>query len=309
LNWFALIPLGAQALFAILTIESLRRVALPFSKEDSPTSLVRDVWIPLILLVPALPFAWRIEGDVAGTGWMILGLPITTCIFAAATSLMVARQKITIDGFPLVAWTAAGLLLILLGAAHHLNVLVAQCAFAIAALLMWWNTPDPGNNEDDSSDGNRKSVMAVLCALLTSVGHAISAFYVLPSHGAISGGMIVIVAAMAIALAARTGGPTAAIYIGGWTATYGLLIGVGMLSMIQLMPEALRRITGDAHGRAIYRVAYGFGEYWIEAIALLCFGVAAMALSRQHRIARMITGCLLLAAGAALAAWRLARMM
>ena len=35
-------------------------------------------------------------------------------------------------------------LLLLLGAAHDLTVWTGQCTFAIAAVLLWMNTPHPG---------------------------------------------------------------------------------------------------------------------------------------------------------------------
>jgi hypothetical protein len=124
----------------------------------------------------------------------------------------------------------------------------------------------------------------------------------------VAGGIIIAQAAMALALTAQLASAELAMRLGGWTATYGLLLGLGTISLRHLLPRAADVVRGE-RGQTPVKVAFGFGEYAIEATVLLMLGVFAIAIDRVSSARlRAVIGMLLILAAALLAGWRLASM-
>lgn len=120
----------------------------------------------------------------------------------------------------------------------------------------------------------------------------------------ISGAMMLGGAAMVLASAARQGGPDIALRIGGWASTYGILMGLGAMSLWRLIPAAWSAIrTGQSNG--LHRIAFGFSAYWIEGCAAFVFAAAGYSLLRKPAAASRWLGFAVILGAAALAGWRL----
>lgn len=306
--------LGAQAACAIVTIEQLRRRVFPAVKWLPQPELAVDVWTPLILALPMILRAWRVEGKVASEGWIAFGGPVAAAMMAAGAAMAASGRRDGERAFRpvglLAAWIGAAAFLMLLAAAHDLTLWTGQCAFAIGALLLWMNTPAGGDPRSSPSDPAQSAAgVGMTLALLASVGQGWIALTRTGPDASISGAMVLATAGMSLAAAAGAAGPAIAIRVGGWTAAYGILLSAGTVSLTHLLPRAMEAArTGQA--RAIERVGGGFNGLAIEASLLLLAAGAAAALAANAmpsgRWLRRTIGMILIAAAAALGAWRLA---
>ena len=116
-------------------------------------------------------------------------------------------------------------------------------------------------------------------------------------------------AAMALAWTGRIAGQGACVRIGAWLTTYGVLFGLGVLSLAHLLPEAIKVVTQWQRSEQSpgLRVAFGFGSLAGEAAAVVA---ACMLLAVMHRLPRAVhfvlgTSIIFLALGGA--TWRLVR--
>jgi hypothetical protein len=197
--------------------------------------------------------------------------------------------------------------LLLLGAAHDLTLWMGHTAFLIAALLLWLNTPDMYQHSDDAPPdaAQLRAGAGIGIALLGAIGAGVATIWIAPDHERFSGAMMLATAAMTLGAAARYASPAIAIRLGLWAAVYGVLFGLGLLSMARLLPATLQIVRGESsHG--INRIAFGFGAYSIEAVSLLVVVGIALIQDRIDRTSARIIGFAIVIGASLLAAWRLA---
>jgi hypothetical protein len=305
-EWTPTIWLIAQAALTIIMIEQLRRHVFPALGRLSSPQIVLDVWAPLTLILPLLMLAGRAGHDMRGAGWLVVAAP-SWCAWLALGMVMIVqrRDQGRIDCSATLAWscTGAGVLLVMLSAAHDLTLWVAQCAFALGAVLMWMNTPQDLSDRVASTEPQRAGLamlIALLCAAGAGAAAQMSSVRALPVIGAIQFAGV----ASALAAAARVAGPAAAFRLGGWSAVYGTFLGLGAISLVRLAPEALHVIQ---HGQSnpIKRVAYGFGHFGLEGMLLAILIAACLMGVRLNEIMRRVFGVVVLAGAAFMIAWRL----
>ena len=94
-EWTSILPLAAQAMFAVLMVEQLRRKVFISIDDRAVSALMTDVWAPVAIVLPMMFFTARIHGDVAGAGWMPIGGPVAlrSAPQRAANQLIVQRGR------------------------------------------------------------------------------------------------------------------------------------------------------------------------------------------------------------------------
>ena len=314
---FPAMLLGLQALLTVLGIELLRRGVLPRLAQLESPALISDVWAPVALVLPMLFFVSRVSDSVEGAGWMIVGGPSICGLLAVGAALIVFQFQPEPDR-PTSTWlwmciASAGLLLLLLGLAHDLTIWMGQCAFAAGAVVLWMNTPElPPGRETRSPQVDQNAAAAglgMILALGCALAQGAISLFVPDDLANASGGMMIAGAAAIIASSARVAGSTAALRIGGWASVYGITLGLGVMSMMAMIPQALHILREEPVNRVI-RVANGFGLYALEAALLIGVAAATAALSllsdRSSRLVRA-AGVALVVLAALLSGWRLAK--
>ena len=106
--------------------------------------------------------------------------------------------------------------------------------------------------------------------------------------------------------------PLSCLRLGGWAATYGVLFGLGLISLCAMLPEVYHIVADgwlmSEHGwprPPIVSVAYGFGTFAVEGTLLLMLGGAAAAAAGWPDAWRRIGGAIVILGAAALIVWRL----
>ncbi|MHC5114241.1 MAG: hypothetical protein ACYTGP_07420 [Planctomycetota bacterium] len=301
-------PLALQALLAVAGLHLLARRILPAARGLRQPALITDVWGPLTVMLPLLIVAGDVGTSVRGAGWLAVGAPAWIGVFAVAAVLLVRspRPGLAVDPRLSLACGGAGLLLLLLGAAHDLTVWIGQCTFALAALLLWMNAPAHEAAADDAPPaGDAAGVVWVPAALACGAGQGVCALLVDDGvAAAISGAMMVAWAAWAVIAAAVAGPDDAAPRVGGWSAALGSLFGIGIISVAYMTPLALRILSGRAPEVSTH-VAHSFGAYAVEGAVLVLLGAAMLIVPRASGIARRALGAALGLLAAAAAAWRI----
>ena len=307
-EWPGIIALMIQALVAAVTVEQLRRNVFPALNQLHAPSLITDVWAPLVLLLPMLFFLSRLrDGDVNGAAWVGVGGPIVCAVIGLGAALIVSRPSVpALPWASMAIWTGAGVVLLLLAAAHHLTLWMGQSAFALAAVLLWINTPDDAGSAEQMSSVQLRAGVGLVLALIAAVAHGTVSVFVPDKLIMISGALTVAAATMSMGAASRCAGPDVTIRIGGWSIAYGTLLALGVLSLLRLVPAAYSSAVHDVV-IPVHRVARGFEEYWIESTIAMTFATAVVALMRMSAVFRRVIGLCLIAAAAILAAWRLSR--
>lgn len=303
-----LVLLIVQAVLAVVALHLLNRRVFPQLRFARHPELVADVWVPLAMVLPMVFLAGHVDSTVRGIGWVPIGGPICAGILAMGAAMVASRGRghIAPPGWAaLVCWAAAGLVLLMLGAAHDLTIWTGQCAFALAAVLLWMNTPVVGHSsggavtEHSASAGGWWLALVLLCA----IGQGVAGLLITGRWSAVSAAMMVAYAGAAGAGAAVLAAPGWAMRIGGWSAAVGMLLGIGLISLLELMPQALAVVLLPQAGvRA--QVAHGFGAYALEAVLLLLLPAAAVAAIRLPRRSAELIGAGIVVIGAAVATWR-----
>ncbi|HRP63883.1 MAG TPA: hypothetical protein PK400_11355 [Phycisphaerales bacterium] len=292
--------LVVQALIAMLGLRWWRQAALPNLPATRHPELILDVWGPIALILPLL-FAVRWVGNtVEGTGWLPIGAPILCGAAAAAFALIFGDRRADADRFDdeshlplqlIAASVVAGLALLLLGAAHTMTVWIGQCAFALAAIILWINTPDLDHAQSRATptDPQHIASMGMLLFLMCSIGQGVVAWSLPPDMRVWSAILLVASPIAALALTAWHAGQVACIRLGIWAATLGVLFALGLLALSHMMPRVLRMFAAEIDP-APSVVARGFGAYALEATLLLVLAVAIMAALRLPRGAQVALG-------------------
>jgi hypothetical protein len=317
MHWHSILLLAGQAALAILTIELIRRNVFPRLPRLELPGLIIDVWAPVAIVLPMLFFAARIQGTVRGIGWMATGAPVMCALLAVGAALMIGfsdshRALNRVRPRLWMACAAGGLLMLLLGVAHDLTIWMGQCAFALGAVVLWMNTPELLPEKGDASrpldDNSAAAGFSMIVALGCGLVQGAISLKVDDRFAPICGALVMANAGMIVAWAARTAGPGVAIRIGGWAAIYGITLGLGVLSLLMMIPQAMHVLREEPVSRAM-RVANGFGMYALEG-TLLIAAAAIMASGSALRVRKIwlyrVAGLLLIGAAAALSGWRLA---
>lgn len=306
-EWSGIIALVAQALCAAAVVDQLRRNVFPALHQLNAPSLITDVWAPLAIVMPMVFFLYRAtSGSVAGIAWMGVGAPVAVATAGLGGALIVKRwEHAAFNSTSIAMWTGSGLTLLLLGAAHDLTMWMGQFALALAAVLLWVNTPDESDDLTNPGAMQLRAGWGLMLAVLAAGAQGAASMFVPAEWTMISGGIVVASSVMSLAAAARLAGAEAATRISGWAMSYGILLALGVLSLLRLVPAAY----AAAHNEfvtPVRRVAFGFGTYWLEGTIAMSFALAAVGLMRAPTAVRRIIGFGLIVAAAVLAAWRLA---
>lgn len=294
-----------QSALAVLTIEVLRRRVWPKLHHTAYPELVIDVWGPIILIMPALFLVGRVDGSVANS-WIPIAGPIGVGALGIGAAMMVSpptepsplHQPIRLVS--LICWAFVGVFLLLLGAAHELTIGTGQLTFAIAAVMLWMHTPVAVPNHKSQDDPEAAIGRWLMISLALAVGHGWVARSVDPGFAPISGAILMMTGGAALVAAAAQLGPNGATRLAGWAAALGPMFGIGVLSLMNLIPGVIA--ARDAWTTSI---AFGFGRFAPEAVALIVLAALVAMLATRRRTLPAVGIVLILLAATGIA-WRLA---
>jgi hypothetical protein len=293
--------LAAQAIFAVFGLRQLARNVLPELPRMRNSQLILDIWAPLAGVGPMLFLIGRASTSVSGPGWLALDGPLLCAIIGVGLAMTRAGAMRRVDvvedsstslNCAGIAAIGAGLLILLLGAAHDMTIWVGQCAFAIGAVLLWINTPldaehtahGATTHANDKRAGLGMAAM-VSCSLVQ--GHIM--MNMLGPLTTISEIMAIMYALLALAFIARVTGPRACARVGLWSAALGVFFGLGLISLSSMIPEALR-ILRFGHGQPLNKIASGFGMLAPEAAGVIVVAGLAIALPRFRSSVSLVLG-------------------
>ncbi len=274
-------------------------------RPSAEASFAQDVGLPLILILPLVSFATMVQGDIAGAGRASIGGPMAVGILAVG---MMGLGHATYSRPPaavLVRWTCAtvatGLVFLLSAALNELPTLVGQSGLAIAAMLMWLNSPD--HHDATCQNMPREDWLWYAVGLLV-FAQCLAVIGAGTGHVSISGGISMAWAIAVLVMLAVMVGPVTVFRAGGWAAVYGPLVSVSVVTLPIIIPAMVRALRGE-YIAAIPRTATGMVEIAIEAVAFLLLPIAVFAIVRVHRTAAAFIGGLILGAGGLLVLGRL----
>jgi hypothetical protein len=153
---------------------------------------------------------------------------------------------------------------------------IGQSTLVAASVLLWMNAPhEPRAARRDAPPMTRVQARAgvgLFIALVAAIAQGIVALNVEAAALPVAGGLLMGYAVIAIVSSAVAGG-AAALQLGGWTAAYGVLIGLGILATVRTIPAAMGALTGRRLSVGTV-VADGFGSLAPEALGLVLLGIA-----------------------------------
>ena len=300
--------LFVQAALAVVGLRFLRRGVQRLTSGAHDLTLMITVVAPLVLVGPMVLLIGWIDNSVHELGWVPIGGPVACGVFALACALIVGAQLHQRIAPPrpllLGTWLSTGIVLLLIASIHELTLAVGQVAFALAAVLLWWNSPQTVQEGFAQTKFSPLGNPELAAALTCSAAQGIVALMIDPSLEAFSGALMITHAAMGMAIVACICGSNAAISVGGWANVYGVLFVLGLMSLKQLIPMTVRTVTGGDTA-VLKRVAYGFGAYALEAALMLAIAAGAASVGRLKPPLERIGGVILLIVAAAWCAWRL----
>ena len=234
------IMLFVQAALAVVGLQLLRHTARTATGVGGGPNVIINVLAPLALVGPMVLLVGRIDGSVHGLGWIPIGGPVACGMFALACALIVGNQfdqrTAALRPLLLATWVSTGVVMLLVAATHELTISVGQCAFTLAAVILWLNTPQRASVGTSPAKASGSGILWPALALVCSLGQGIAALMIDPSLAGYSGALMVTYAAMGAAIFACVCGTTAALSVGGWATVYGVLFalgfGVGIFALI-----------------------------------------------------------------------------
>ena len=274
-----MLSLALILLQTALVVVSLRLMigsVLPSLRRMRSQEIVLDIWAPISLALPMLVMVGRMQEDAQGVGWVPIGGPLVCGAFGLGMMLLFGQSDQGNSGLtlkPMAIWMTTGLVMLLLGVAHELWVWTGQVMFALGAVLMWVNATHSPELPTRANEDEMNAGKAMLWVLLCSLGQGLAAVFCDQEWWPLSGAMMIAYALMVLAATARICGPQSTIRLGGWTATYGVMFGLGLSSLLFMLPTVFGVLTGQAPNISD-RVAHGFGPYALEGSLLLILGPA-----------------------------------
>lgn len=286
-----------QAALAALAIVCCGRMVLPAMNRLRHPALVLDVWLPVALVLPLMFLAVGVEGSVRGVGWFPIASPVVIGLAAFGGAMLLGGSAAKGDVLPAVRLTVAmvlaGVILLLLGAAHVMTIWVGQFAFAIGAVLLWINTPDEdaGMRQVPPSEIQMRAGWGMLIMLGCAIGQGVTALVIWQNHATWSGGIMLLTAIVILARSTRTIGTDGTMRIGLWASALGVFFGLGMLSLIDLPRRMLLAAVGELEPKQ-GAIAFGFGVYAFEATVLLVLAGLAWLVPGSNPLLRRVLGVL-----------------
>ncbi|MCH7601885.1 MAG: hypothetical protein IIB54_03875 [Planctomycetes bacterium] len=308
-----MLSLALILLQTVLVVVSLRLLIgsiLPSLRRMRCSDIVLDIWLPISLALPMLVMVGRMHEDAQGVGWVPLGGPLVCGAFGLGMMLLFGQPGQDNSGLtlkPMAIWMTTGLVMLFLGVAHELRVWTGQVMFALGAVLMWLNATHSSELPAKANADEMNVGYATFWVVLCSLGQGLAAVFCDQAWWPLSSAMMIAYAVMVLAATARLCGPQSALRLGGWTATYGVMFGLGLASLLFMLPTMLEVWAGESPNISD-RVAHGFGRYALEGSLLLILGPVGWLTMRLHVTTRRVCGILALLATSTLAAWRLASM-
>ncbi len=253
---------------------------------------------------PLLAAVRWVEIDVATRpdGWLLIGGGVTAGAAGLGLAWLFGRRGGPEHDhrLPATQALATAVILLLLGLAHRLSPLVALCAFAIGAVLLYLDTPHEHPASDDPAAGQTPSAIA-----LGSVGVAIG-LVLGPADGIGRDAALAIAWLWPVLVVAgigrRLGSASARAAL--WVGIFGVWFGIAALGVRHAAHRALLTFRGDFAALDPV-VASGFGQFALEAVVLLGLAAGAGLLTFDHRRVRL-AGAGLATAAAVIAGLRLA---
>ncbi len=289
-----LIALGMVRLLAGRIVPALGSLRQP--------ELVLDVWLPLTFVLPVIILAPGLEGSLRGggglveevnelapgwIGWSGGGAPVVIGMLLVAAGMIGGQRGIGPFGEEIaegeaIGWRlgpriisvalATGILLLLVAAADVLSLWIGQMAFALAAVLLWINTPDhlPRRDRNEKvTDEQAAAGFGMMLVIIGGVGIGVIGRF----GGAWTGfNAIVLAAALAVVAALLIGrrwGGGLCVRTGLWVAGIGTLLGVGSLSLGFLVPRSLAAFFGPEPDPQPLLITFGMGTLAFEAVLLI----------------------------------------
>ena len=300
-------------------------LVLPSIAKLSEKRLLLDVWGPLIVVGPILFGTVFVDESVAGIiGWQPIAGPILVGMLAFGIALLrmqtseASSTAASIGLFGPVVWTVSAIILLLLAAVNVLTVLVGQCVFAAAAVALWISTPGQrpreapaASNYSESRSGEARAIIGMLIVAALAIAQGIALLS--SDDGAADIGCLIALgyAGLILCATATAAPPADVMRFAGWSAAIGATFGIGLLSLLHMLPSALRALGITEAGAVLpfhpvptLEVAYGFAALAPEATGLLGLGIAALAADRMGPLGRKTAATLILLAACCLLLWR-----
>ena len=297
-----------QATLAVVGLELLRKAFRSTLKDDTPKSITLDVILPIAIVLPLALQATRVEASVSGIGWISIGGPVVCGLIAVGCSFIVGKsikdQNGPLSAFSIMMWLASGAVLLLLAATNELTIPVGQCVFAIAAIVLWLNTPTDKLLNQSSDSDQEMSSDSFSWVLGLAVAQSVVALLIDKDLARISSTIMMVYAFMAMAIIASLCGPLSVLRVGGWVACYGVFFAIGFMTLMQLVPMA-RVVFDSGDGEKYIHVAKDFGIFAPEAVMLIALAGFAMLQKRLSDISGMIWGGVVLVIAIAWCVWKL----
>lgn len=295
--------------FAALALHLLARRVYPAFGQVRQGELVVDVWLPLALVIPLLFTIGGVDGSVREVGWPSLGGPVMCGMIGLALAATIGRGGIGVFGEEFVegesigwrlaprltvAALIAGLVLLLLGAAHVMSMWVGQCAFAIAAVLLWINTPEVGRDGSPQGVHQMRAGFGMLVVLLCAFAQGIAGRLAGEEERWLVVLLMLSYAAIALGLAARQTSAGLCVRIGIWCASFGVLFALGVIALLAMLPRILATAVGIELPPHSMDIAAGFGAFALEATVLMVLAPVAVGVMRLPWFVRAVIGAILL---------------
>jgi hypothetical protein len=304
-----LLMVALQIGFAALALHMLARHVYPALGHVRQGELVADVWLPVSLVIPLLFLIGGVDGSVREAGWPALGGPVAVAVIGLALAAMIGRGGIGVfgeefaDGESIgwrlaprltVAALIAGIILLLLAAAHVMTMWVGQCAFAIAAVMLWINTPEIGRGEPAQNSMQVRAGFAMVVVLMCSFAQGIAGRFAGDDALLLVVALMILHATVALGLAARQTSAGLCVRLGVWSASFGVLFALGLIALLAMVPRILATMFAQELPPHSMQIAAGFGAYAMEATVLMVLTPLAVGVMRLPRGVQVIIGAALL---------------
>ncbi|MEE2907237.1 MAG: hypothetical protein VX527_05320 [Planctomycetota bacterium] len=245
LPWVAL---GLLLPVAVLMLAFWRQFLLGGVGSDRQDHLLATVWGPLLASAGLLGLVWdhdsplRGHGSLAiGTGAMVFAILVGVLLLAFGHSAWRFQDRIPL------AWSVAGVLLVLIGAAGRVSHTVGLIALALGMVLLWLNlmTDQRDRAQPRVSSGESSLVIAFLAALVLAACARLA-----PVAWLVPIGLVLALTSLGVVgLVARYRDAVSAIHTAGWFAVLLPCFGLGLLGQDMLMEIVRADMMKEIPGR------------------------------------------------------------
>ena len=288
------------------SVRSIDRATLSPRRREHLLVLV-DIWLPLALVAPLIACAIPVEHTVRGTGWLPIGAPISIALLLGGVALLANRGADRFDVRRALPWALASVLLLLLGAAHVLEMMVGQVYFAIGAIMLWIVTPPIMNHPPEPTPPlERRAGWSTLAVIALSVLHAVIMPRLLDGEAGWTvpfgvGAMLTGVVGSGV-IATMAAGRARGVQIAGTIGMLGVFFGVGMLALVRMLTFSVMMLRSNgaplpAGASVSESVAAGFERFAFEATGLMALAVLAAIASALPSALVRVAGVILIAGG------------